>query len=299
MATEIASIAEEDEILLAKERLFLETRRTNNEPAEIFGPDRESVKKIAALMAAGGVVAIPWGSVERRIIILGTSHDNSESTQILNEIKGRPARQVLAVGCLPETVHLVARVEDSIPLANAAKKLFGVDQVNEKLLTETLDKLYDKNSLGLILKAKSHLPDAITASKDGDRTVMVMGASDYKDEFDVYNWVLWELATRYGKAVAGTSANESGQVVYSVTEQKDAYEALKYKVDGFVMFDEVPEGSPDKDSVASSTAIDLTGEHPVVMRWGSQSPLRFKEFFPDLIVPENVSREEHAEIWEP
>lgn len=288
-------IASQDLSRLREYQNFIEQRRKGMEPAEVFSPEQGNAKEIASLIAAGGIVAMPWGAEIRRIMIIVAPFDDPLATGALNEIKGRPARQVLGIGCLPESAHFVAETEVSKPLINAAKRLLGIDQPSKIHLNRVLELLYEKNSVGVLLRAKDGLPDEVTAPTLSGRAVLVLGASDYQDPHDIYGNTLWELTTRYGKVLAGTSANPHGQSVYSVASQHQLYEELGLRVDGFVMFNRVPSRSPKVNAAASSTTIDLTGEQAKVMRWGSQHPLSFKKIFPDLIIPKDVAKEAHAE----
>lgn len=288
-------ISSQDFVRLKEHAIFIEHRRGNDKPAKIFSPRQEDAKEIASLIAAGGVVAMPWGVESRRIMILVGCFDNPLATGQLNEIKGRPLRQVLGIGCLPELAHFVAKTDESRPLVEAAKRLLSVDQTTHAHLNKVLELLYENSSVGVLLKAKDTLPDEVTAPTLSGRTVLILGTDNYEDPNDIYNNTLWELITRYGKVLAGTSANTHKKRVYSVASQHQLYEELGLRVDGFVMFDKIPSKSPRVNAAASSTTIDLTGEQAKVMRWGSQHPLSFRKIFPDLITPKGVAKEAHAE----
>lgn len=265
--------------------------------ARVYSSDHKNASEVADLIAKGGVVAMPFGVGTKRIMILVGCFDNPSSTERLNDIKGRPSRQVLGIGCLAESVHLVAETHQSKPLVSAAKRLLGVDQPTPTHLNQVLDRLTSDNTVGVLLKANKSLPDQVTAQTSDGRTVLILGAKDSKGEYDIYNHTIRILFSRHGKLVAGTSANSHGSAVYSPNNQKELYEELKFKVDGFVMVDDMPKKSLKLDRAASSTTIDLTGERPKVMRWGSQHPLSFKKFFPDLIIPKDVVRETYHESW--
>lgn len=284
-----------DFVRLKENADYIEQRRKDGKRAKIFSPRQEEAPEIASLIAAGGVVAMPWGAERRRIIILVGSFDNPLATGALNEIKGRPSRQVLGIGCLPEQAHLVAKIEESRPLVEASKRLLKIDQPTRSHLNQVLALLFENNSVGLLLKAQDSLPDEVTSPTPAGRSVMILGASDWQDPSDIYNNTLWELASRFGKVVAGTSANAHGKNVYSVASQHELYEALGSKVDGFVVFDQIPSHSPKVNEAASSTVLDLTEDEAQLMRWGSQHPFSFKRFFPHLIRSKQLSKEAHAE----
>ncbi len=274
---------------------YIAQRRKDGRRGKIFHPGQEDAKEVAALIAAGGVVVMPWGAESRRIMILVGVFDNPLATAALNEIKGRPQRQVLGIGCLPESTHYVAKTEESKPLVEAARRLLDISNPTKDHLNQVIGLLFENNSVGLLLMAQDSLPIQVTDAKPFGRTVLVLGASDWQDPNDSYNNTLWELSTRYGKVVAGTSANPTGKNVYSVAAQHQLYEEIGSRVDGFVVFNKIPPKSPKIDAAASSTVIDLTGEQPKLMRWGNQHPLSFRRFFPDLNKPNHVNKEAHAE----
>ncbi len=277
-----------DQLLLEKYRHFIEQRRENGEPAHIFSADRKGAKDIAALITAGGLVAIPFGPKDRRIFILAASFDDPEALQKLNEAKGRPKNQTIAIGCLPESTDYFADLENNSILARAAEIL------GEKHGKFVLEYCY-RYPVGFIIQAQAHVPEAVTAAKKDLRTVLMIGAIDYQDEDDIYNTVLWELSTGYGKAIAGTSANPSGMKVLSVYDQEEVYERFKYSIDGFVKGKILPERPFSRSHLISTTIIDLTEDYPIVRRWGSIHPKRFKNIFPDLVIPGDIAKEERRE----
>lgn len=286
----------ENKLLLKKYTDFIADRRNKKKPAKIFTPDLRNAKEIAAMIAAGGLVIIPWGKEERRIFCLIGCYDNPQVTKLMNQVKGRPSDQPLAVGCLPETTDFVASVKNCKPLINAATRLFNksASEVREKDLLEVLNHCYSR-SVGLILKAKRGIPEAVTMKRDGQRTVLIAGERDYNLPHDIYNQTLLELATRYGKVVAGTSANPSDNNVYSIFDQGTAYRRFKNKIDGFVKFKRKPKPPSIKMFLTSSTIIDLIGNYPVATRWGNLHPRRFKDIFPDLVISKNIIKNKNAE----
>ncbi len=275
-------------ILLEKSEVFIRERRKNNELAKIFNNSRGDAKAVAALMAAGGVVGIPFGPYEKTIFILAACYDNQEALERLNEIKGRPKNQVIAIGCLPESMDYFADLESCPALVKAAEIL------GQKRVIDIVVHCY-QHPLGLIIKAKGRVPKAVSAQKGEIRTVLTVGALDPKDENNFYNIVIWELEKGFGKSLAGTSANPSGMKSYSIYDQDKAYESFKNSIDGFVKLT-VPSKRPSSHKhMTSSTIIDLTTDLPTVKRWGSTHPKRFKSIFPDLVVPKNISKEEDNE----
>ncbi len=254
----------------------------------IFSSSLENAKEIAALIAAGGIVGIPFGPVEKRIYILATSFDDSESLQRLNEIKGRPKSQTIAIGCLPESTDYFADINNCPALVRAA----GI--LEKQRILDVMEHFY-KHPVGLIMRAHDHIPQLVTSMGENMRTVLVIGAIDYQDPNDIYNNVLWELATGYGKAIAGTSANPAGTKAFSVIGQEMAYERFKNSIDAFVQEEIHTERLPLRSHPASTTIIDLTKEYPTVRRWGSTHPERFRKLLPDLLISRNVSMEDGRE----
>lgn len=268
---------------------FIKERRQKKNPAKIFDDTLKNSVEIATLIAAGGLVVIPWGKEQRRILCILGCYDNIKTTSLINKIKGRTLGQTLAIGCLPSVVGSLAEIDRSIPLKKAAQILKSGD------LEEILHQCFTQ-SLGLILHAKKDIPKAVKERKGDEYTVLIAGEHDYSHGKDIYTEVLYELHTRFGKVIAGTSANLTGQKVYSVFDQEKAYEDLKFKVDGFVRINTLPSAATTKWHLTSSTIIDLTGTKAVVRRWGNMHPLRFTRIFSDLIIPEGVPVNENAEL---
>src|SRR3989344_2001681 len=274
--------------LLKKYQTWIKKRRQKKSPALTFTPDLKNSKDLAAILAAGGLVVIPWGSLERQIYCLIGCFDIPNVTKLMNEAKGRTSNQALAVGCLPHHIPSIAEVESSVPLKNAMNNLNETDLIN--FLTRCFDR-----SIGLVFKAKSHLSQEVTITTQIGRTIMIAGEKPLDSENDIYNQTLHELYESYGKVIAGTSANPSSGTVFSIFDQDEAYKTLKLKVDAFVKHDKPLQKPSDKLYITSSTIIDLTSEKPIVIRWGNLHPDKFKDIFADLIIPENVTKNPNAD----
>lgn len=286
----------EDQIRRRQYALFIEKRKAEGLPARIFTPELENAREIASLIAAGGLVIIPWGKEKKKIYCLVGCYDDFQATKLMNEVKGRAANQTLAVGCLPQSICFLTQIEKSRPLINAACGMFkkNPSEVKREDLENVLDFCYDR-PVGLVLEAKDNIPEIVANKTFRGRTILITGENDYTNPQDIYNYTLWELSTRYGKVIAGTSANPSTKQVYSIFDQEQAYYELGYKVDGFVKFDRIPKKPRHGLFLTSSTIIDLTEDNPVVKRWGSLHPLRFKNIFPDLVIPKDVVKNQDAE----
>lgn len=252
---------------------FITSRRANVQPARIFGPNPEDAREIAAMIAAGGLVVMPWWQKSRSTLFLATVHDNTDSTQLLNIVKGRPMNQTLAISYLPESVDTLVDLGGSIPLNAAADRM-------DKTPTEVLNECY-RLSVGLMFRAIGELPETVTMDTNNGRTVILMGAIN-EDGYDTYNGVLSEVFRSHGKAIAGSSLNGHTKNVYAVSEQAAAYHEFKRKVDGIVLYDQIPE-EPAGDPPASSTLIDLTGERALIFRKGSVDGPSLAHIFPELV----------------
>jgi tRNA A37 threonylcarbamoyladenosine synthetase subunit TsaC/SUA5/YrdC len=265
-------------------RELLQEKKKNPSSAIIFSQDIKNCDDLAALIAAGGIVAIPWGGEDRRIYCLICDANNAQVVAKMNILKGRPANQAVALGVLPQHIkHLV-------DLDNSHHLFKSQDFLRLKSLEELLQQIYGR-SIGLILPAHPNLPDHVTVKTDKGRTVMVVG--EVLD--DIFNETLRSVYDNYGKFIAGTSANPAHKEVFSVYTQDEAYEFLKDKVDAFVKYAPIPKRPKKKLFLTSSTIIDLTLEEPTVLRWGNLHPHRFKNIFPNLKVPKKVSKNSNHE----
>jgi tRNA A37 threonylcarbamoyladenosine synthetase subunit TsaC/SUA5/YrdC len=255
--------------------------------ARIFSSELKNAKELAQIIAAGGIVAIPWGHPKRRIYCLICAFDNENSVRKMNLIKGRPANQPVALGCLPQHIKYVANISTNAPLRQASERL----KISN--LDELLALLFER-SVGLILSSHDFIPEYVASKTDQGKTVLIAGEKSDLIGQDIYNQTLHELFENYGKVIAGTSANPSQKNVYSTFDQEEAYEFLKDKVDAFIKLDVIGDTN-EKMHLTSSTIIDLSGDRPIVRRWGNIHPRRFKNIFPDLKIPRGVPQNQDAE----
>lgn len=258
---------------------FIKQRRAQRGPAKVFRSHSQDVPEIASLIAAGGVVIMPWWQKGTSTMAILTCFDNTKSTRLLNKIKGRQLSQPQALGYLPEYVDEVADVENALPLNKAARRL---DKNIVDILKET-----HQYTVGFRLVAKGNLPKITILEKIRNEkkvpTIMVMGALPDDGKFDIYNEVLKELFLKFDKLLVGSSANVVGKKVYALHEQDEALEEFKYLVDGFVKH---PHPLKTDLPPLSSTLIDLTREYPVVERLGNADIEDLKKIFDDLVIEE-------------
>src|SRR3989344_946227 len=255
---------------LEEDRQFIKQRRLMGGDAKIFAPHPDSADGLASMIAAGGVVVLPWYQKGRSTLFLATCHDNPDSTKMANVVKGRAPTQTLGISYIPELVRQVADIDNSKPLQLASRRL-------KRDPIDILNECY-KHSVGLMFKVVGELPEAVTMVTEKGNTVLLMGAIQNEENYDAYNGVLGKLYRIYGKAIAGTSLNPTTRTVYALSEQEEAFREFGCKVDGFVMYDEIPSEPLDIPPV-SSTLIDLSGDYPVIVREGSVSSLDLQHIF--------------------
>lgn len=258
---------------LADYTRFIQERRATGGKAKIFPPDSDSALELASLIAAGGLVVLPWYQKGRSTLFLATCHDNPDSTKLVNIVKGRPPTQTLGVSYIPGLVREIADIDHSKPLQQASERL-GRDPI------DVLNECY-RHSVGLMFKAVGVLPEAVTMATERGNTVLLMGAIQNEGNYDPYNGVLGELHTVHGKAIAGTSLNPTTRAVYALSEQEEAFREFGRKVDGFVMYEQIPDEPLDIMPI-SSTLIDLTGDRPLIVRVGSVGRTQLQHIFPDI-----------------
>lgn len=130
-------------------------------------------------------------------------------------------------------------------------------------------------------------------NSQGERTVLIAGEAS-SESYDIFPLVYRQLIKNHSKVMVGTSANLHGEDTYHALEQDEALDKLKDHIDIFV-YDQSKIGFfPVLKNLTSVTMIDLTGERPTVIRWGSIHPSRFKKIFPiwySTLKLSNITRE--------
>ena len=234
-------------------------------PSEIA--ERIALKKQVGVM--------DWGDPEHMILVLLGDGKDPEVVRRINKIKGRPEGKVMAVAGFDKLVH----------------------ELGEFKSPETISKLFQL-PVGVLVPAKKHVPDWLTSSKNGQRLVMIAGQSFNPkwNYIDLFNPVMKIIADKFNSFCAATSANLSDELVYQVEEQELAYSVLGPKVDFFV-FRKNRNFLKKPRKVSSSTVFDLSGETPVLTRWGSKDIKWFKSRLGKIIIPAGLSVQPGAEIF--
>lgn len=243
--------------------------------AKILLNDAKNIKRIARHIAAKKIVVIPYGRSERRVFaMVGLAEESI--VQRMKQIKKRAAEEGMAISGIPEVAPLVAKLDKTPALARAARML--------KISPfEVVRRCFGVGGVGLVLMALPGVPEGATMkNRRGERTVLIAG-EETDEDYDIFPRVYRYLIKQFGQVMVGTSANLHGEETYHLGEQDEALSKLRDKVDLFV-YDPLKIGFwPLFKHRTSTTIIDLTGEKPRVLRWGSIHPSRFKKIFPDLV----------------
>lgn len=243
--------------------------------AKVIDSHPDNIGEIIFQILQNKLVAISYGKKERRVFaIVGLAND--EVVERMKKIKSRGASQGVAVSGIPDVAPMVANLEETRALVLAAERLKISPQ-------EIINLCFGVGGVGLVLVAQDWLPVGSTmVNEEGKRTVLIAGEANEED-YDIFTKMYRYLIEHHQKVMVGTSANIHGEDTYHILQQETALEKLKNHVDLFV-FDKLKIGiNPFFRHLTSTTMIDLTGEKPVVLRWGSLHPSRFFEIFPDLI----------------
>ena len=254
--------------------------------ADIYFAEETSPSIVAERIANGEIGALDWGDPDNMIfVIVGKAEKKyPDVTQRMNSVKGRPDTQVLAIAGFPEIALSFAKVENS-PFLNEREKITGKSKL------EILEELF-KHPVAVILEANDNAPDSVIGTaENGEKTIMIAGqtynpASESYEDF--YNLLAWDLASKYGLVMAGTSANLEHEPTYTIHDQERLYEALGTHLDFVVMRKNRP--LKISDSMVSCTVWDLTGKIPVLKRWGSENPESFRNILGNFFVPDEVNK---------
>lgn len=222
--------------------------------------------------------ALDWGDPAHMIYVLVGKADNAnpDITRRMNLIKGRPESQVLAVSGIAELTQVVGRPESSQVLRRISEQR-GVDQY------QIIDELF-QYPVGVILEANDKAPSSVVSTKQDKRTVMVAGQSyNFSSEpyHDFYNQLVWEVVSKYGYVLAGSSLNLHGDRPFTVYEQEQLFNSMNDKLDFVLARRKIP--NTTHHTKDSATVWDLTGEIPILYRSGSIAPDIFKPLLGEFI----------------
>jgi len=245
-------------------------------------PHKDSIKKAADIVIAGGLIVFPWGNLERKCFAFMCDSKNVKACQRLNSIKTRSKNQVLAVNGYPELIQDIAKIEKSQPLMAAAKRL-GIDPV------KVLEMCMKAGAISFIFEARGHLPKTVTQKNGYKITVMVAGEIDYRSDFDFYTELVKYLHLK-GITTAGSSANRTQEGTNYLFEQEKVFDDLIRDIDLFVYHDPLPKKPLYAINLESCTTFNMMveGEYPEVFRFGSVHPDRFKKIFGNYTISDKA-----------
>lgn len=240
-----------------------------------------AIEEVTRVVQDGGVVVFPWGKLERRCLGLMSDSANLEACRRVNRIKTRSEDQALAVNGYPQLIAEIAKIEDSRPLVAAAERL-KVEPI------EVIRRIMTKGAISFVFEAREGVPDTVTQTVDGLRTVMIAGEID-NTGFDFYTELIISLH-RKGIITAGTSANRTTTGTYHVFEQDKAYQDLASDVDLFVYHHHLPGRPVLAINLESCSTFDMTVKEdlPQVIRFGSVNPARFRGIVGNYSVASNA-----------
>jgi tRNA A37 threonylcarbamoyladenosine synthetase subunit TsaC/SUA5/YrdC len=229
----------------------------------------DAIEPVARVLEAGGLAAIAWGDPRRAIYALLARADDRDATLRLNQLKGRPPEQVLAVVGATGVARQVADVRPGRALDRLA-----ADRGRSSVAL--LDRMYATGPVGLMLEAVDTVPPAIAERDETGRArVLVVGqAPDDPDNF--YDQLVDHLAMQRGVLLAGSSGNRSGDRTYTTWDHEAAEADLAPDVDVFVR-PRLPIPRRRRwDAPVSCTAFDLTAPEATLIRHGSLHPDVFR-----------------------
>jgi tRNA A37 threonylcarbamoyladenosine synthetase subunit TsaC/SUA5/YrdC len=229
----------------------------------------DALEPVARVLEGGGLAAIPWGDPRRAIYALLTRADDRDATLRLNELKGRPPEQVLAVVGATGVARQVADLGPSSTVDRIAAD-------RRRSSAALLDGLYATGPVGLMLPAVDTVPPAIAeVDETGQARVLVVGQAPH-DPGNFYDQLVDHLAMRRGVLLAGSSGNRSGERTHTTGDHEAAEADLAPDVDVFVR---PPLPVPRRrrwDAPVSCTAFDLTTPEVTLIRHGSLHPDVFR-----------------------
>ncbi len=210
--------------------------------------DRDKITEAAEVLKNGGIVAFPTDTV----YALGALMNNEDGVKRLFEVKERPKDNPMSVLVARDLdMHLVVDI-------SAAGSQFAFRFVEE----------FWPGPLTIIMpKVIGRVPDVVTGG------TYKVGVRNPKDDIAV------ALIDEAGYPVVAPSANLSGRP--SPTTGQHVIDDLNGKVDMILV-------GPDSEIGVESTVIDLTYEHPTIVRKGSVTLEQLQEAVPARIVTAEV-----------
>jgi len=243
----------------------------------------DAIESVAQVIEDGGIAAVSWGHPRRAIYALLTRADDADATLRLNQLKGRPADQVLAVVGATAVARRVADLTEGGALGQlAAARALPPERF--------LDDLFRTGPVAVLLEAGAAVPPAIVKVDEvGRARVLVVGQAPEIEPDNFYDQLVDHLAAR-GILVAGSSGNRSGARTYSTWDHEAASADFGADVDVFV-HPRLP--IPARrwwDAPVSCSGFDLTGSQPALIRHGSLHPAVFRRALGHYVVSPAVQR---------
>ena len=200
-------------------------------------PNSEELSTALAVLASGGVIAFPTDTVYG----LGCDAANARAVRAIYETKGRKEDKSL--------VLFVSTTSEALALGEG----------NEA--AERLAECFWPGPLTLVLKAREDCPRAVVA-QDGTVALRIPNHP-----------VSLALARAFGKPLATTSANRSGEP--EATEPARVYDLFKGKIDVFLDGGKSGEGRP-------STVVDVSGKEIIILRRGKITKDDLEKVVPEV-----------------
>lgn len=197
--------------------------------------DPQARAEAAAVLLAGEIVVIPFNGI---FVLVGDADDPAVPAKIASA-KQRPQAKGVALVCPPEHLHehVIGAGEDLAPVERLYAAL---------------------HALGVILPAGAGAPPhAVQAATILNVWTEQRPTSPLRELVD-------DLRRRGGRALAGTSANESGRP--TITDASEVAEVFASRVP-LILLDDFAALPPERRRSAS--IVDLTGPRPRLVREGS------------------------------
>jgi len=244
----------------------------------------DNIEPVARLLEDGGIAAVAWGHPRRATYALLCRADDPAATLRLNDLKGRPPEQVLAVVGATTVAGLVADLGPDGALGRLAAN-------RHRGAVAFVDDVFRTGPVALLLEAGDAIPSAIVKTDDAGQTrVLVVGQAPEIDPDNFYDQLVAYLAVERGVLLAGSSGNRSGERTYSTWDHEAAAADFGRDIDVFVR-PLLPIPSRRRwDAPVSCSGFDLTGPEPVLIRHGSLHPDVFRRTFGHYVVSPDVQR---------
>ena len=202
--------------------------------------DREARAEAAALLAAGDVIVIPFNG----IYVLAGDADNPAVAEKIALAKNRPQAKGVALVCPPEFLAEHVATDTS----TRARKLERAQRLHRSV-----------HALGVILPAA--IPGAPTHVCQAG-TILNVWTEQHPSS--PLRELILDLRSRGRRALAGTSANETGKP--TITDADEVKRIFGRRV-RMILLDDF--ASVPATRRRSASIIDLTGETPMLTREGS------------------------------